>query len=330
MKNLKKIQIVLAAACLVMFTMQSCSKKEEGCNDSSACNFNADAEENDGSCTYATKWYADADGDGLGDASSSVEACDKPSGYVSNSNAPTGPVVAKKQRAVVTYVGATWCPPCGAYGDPTKIYMEDTYGEDVVILSVQSGDDISQSGAFGPKFGNVFQSARNVSSIPHIYYSGSDFTMVDQGFYGSAATNNSNADASVTAIMALDPEVGVAAEASIEGNVVTVNTASKFYAAGGEHFIGVYLMEDNVQNSQAGSSSTDHDNVMRAGASTGSGSLGTVSLGTSFTANQEVRGTYTINVPNTVVDNANLKVAVVVWSSDDAEGVSNAILVHMD
>ena len=28
--------------------------------------------------------------------------------------------VVKRQRATVTYVGATLCPPCGAYGDPTK------------------------------------------------------------------------------------------------------------------------------------------------------------------------------------------------------------------
>ena len=48
--------------------------------------------------------------------------------------------VVKRQRATVTYVGATWCPPCGAYGDPTKEHMESTFGSDVVILNVQSGD----------------------------------------------------------------------------------------------------------------------------------------------------------------------------------------------
>lgn len=52
-----------------------------GCSDPTACN--------DGStepCTYATDWYADTDGDGLGDANDVQSACTQPTGYVANSD----------------------------------------------------------------------------------------------------------------------------------------------------------------------------------------------------------------------------------------------------
>jgi len=51
-----------------------------GCEDATACNF-GDASN---PCSYATTWYADADGDGLGDSGTTQSACTQPAGYVSD------------------------------------------------------------------------------------------------------------------------------------------------------------------------------------------------------------------------------------------------------
>lgn len=56
----------------------------EGCIDALACNYDSNANTSDGSCTYATLWYADLDNDGFGNASISTEACEAPVGYVAN------------------------------------------------------------------------------------------------------------------------------------------------------------------------------------------------------------------------------------------------------
>ena len=242
--------------------------------------------------------------------------------------------VVKRQRATVTYVGATWCPPCGAYGDPTKEHMESTFGSDVVILNVQKGDAISSAGEFGPTFGSVFQSFVGTTGIPHAYWSGANVAMDHRGFYSNNSANANEADANIDAILSdVNVSVGIAASATNSGDsAVTINTKTKFYSALGEHYIGVYLLEDGVMANQSISQSSDaitaHNNVIRYSAFDGN-SLGAQSIGTSFTADQEVTGSYTIPLWSGW-NISNLQVAVVIWNSTNADGISNSIIVDVN
>ncbi len=322
---------MIATACFIMIGMQSCSK-QEGCADIEACNYNPEAESDDGSCTYALTWYQDLDGDGLGNPEVSIDNCTQPAGYVEDSSDDIDIIVLARQRAIVTYIGATWCPPCGAYGDPTKVYIESTHGSNAITLNVQSGDAISASSDFGPKFGSVFQTFASVTSIPHAYFSGANYAMTERGFYTSASSNNSAADNDITSILATQLEVGVAAQATLSGNTVTIHTRSKFYAAAGQHYIGVYLLEDGVEAMQqisgASAATTTHNNVMRTAAYTGN-DLGIESLGGSFASQELVEGTYTIPV-SSGWNKSKLQVAIVIWKSNIADGISNAILVNVN
>ena len=61
------------------------SNEVQGCMDSTACNYNESANVSDSSCTYATTWYADVDGDSTGHTYTFVESCTQPAGYVATS-----------------------------------------------------------------------------------------------------------------------------------------------------------------------------------------------------------------------------------------------------
>ncbi len=62
---MKHLSNVLLLA-LTVFALASCDKEDDTCVES--------------------VWYQDQDGDGLGDASNTLSACDQPAGYVANSN----------------------------------------------------------------------------------------------------------------------------------------------------------------------------------------------------------------------------------------------------
>jgi hypothetical protein len=365
---MKKIKSVVVILSVLLITVQSCSKDEStGCDDAVACNFNSEAELNDGSCIYASDWfldlngdgygnsnliltdcnqpvgytkgkcdlqtfYKDEDEDGLGDPNNIVLACNSVLGYVRDDTDNIDAIPVLKQRAVIVYQGATWCGPCGANGDPTKKHLEETYGTDVIILNCQSGDEISDAAAFGPLFGGQFANffTPAISSIPHCYFSAANYVMTDHGF----ATDETQFDAKVEEVLATNPKVGISAVTAIESGVVTIHTSIIFSTAADEHYMGIYLLEDGVMNEQVITGSdneiTEHNNVLRAASSSASGDLGIESLGNAFVADEIVSNTYTITVPSTVLDNSKLQIGVVVWSGSSADKISNGIIVDVN
>ncbi|MGB0887947.1 MAG: Omp28-related outer membrane protein [Vicingaceae bacterium] len=365
---MKKLHLIIVLAGGLLTTMQSCSKEEiKGCTDAEACNFNPEANLENGSCTYATEWYKDLNGDGYGNPYASILDCNQPhgyttarcnpltffqdldgdglgnpevsriecdsiEGYVSNSDDKIDLIPDFTQRAIMTYQGATWCGPCGANGDPTKEHLETNFGTNIIILNCQSGDAISSSSSFGNQFGDMFANSFSpaIGSIPHAYMSAANHAMTEAGF----SSSSTQFDNEVNTILATAAKVGIAANVSLASGVVTVNTSVRFVSASGQHYLGVYLLEDGVMEDQVISGSpnavTAHNNVLRAASSTAVGALGIESMGTTFAADEIVDETYTITVPSTVVNSANLQVAVVVWDGPTADKISNAIILDVD
>jgi hypothetical protein len=93
-----------------------------GCEDEVACNT---GDEND--CVYASTWYADTDGDELGDPAVSESACTAPEGYVAD-NTDTEPECATNDRddCGVCAGGNADDLGCGCFNDAALTYYADT------------------------------------------------------------------------------------------------------------------------------------------------------------------------------------------------------------
>ena len=231
------------------------------------------------------------------------------------------------QRAILPYVGATWCPPCGANGEETKNHIDDTWTKDqAIVISSQSGDAISpDSGPMCEAFGNEFMSFYSQNGIPHMFVSGGG---VEDHFYPSPGS----ADGFITQITGLDPTVGVAVIGSIANDEISVTAKAKFYGANStEHHMSILILEDEVLADQQVSGQgtvTDmpHNHVIR-GAADESNHKG-VSLGTSFTDGQEVTKTFTIPV-GAAWNTDHLRVIALVWEGAELN-ISNGCSANLN
>jgi len=316
---MKKIKIVFTLALLITVTMQSCSKKEEGCNDSTACNFDAEAEENDGSCTYATKWYADADGDGLGDAKSSVDACVQPAGYVSNSSAPQFSAHRQEQVPIVLKETGELCPPCGGWGWTAWGETIDLVGGKVFLWSQYSDYFVSNSHFVnqeldpGNSVNNAFQ-----ENFP---YGGSKPLFYINGVE-AASTSASSVETAVDASIASTPvDVSAAYIIEWEGDNLTVTAQAKVYnSMSGNYYMGVYLVEDKATGTQSGhpnsSPDLEHHMVMRG--SVGGNIWGDEIISSTADAGGLIVKTFTQTVPSSYIKE-NLTIGVVIWKKIGAK-----------
>ncbi|MFT4525266.1 MAG: hypothetical protein ACI85F_001419 [Bacteroidia bacterium] len=330
-----KYRLLLLFAAILAFGFQSCTK-QQGCTDPSACNYNIDAEENDGSCIEPGTWYPDENGDGRADSYISIKSCDQPDGYVADYFIGSGGgngggggggalTVEQTQRAVLPYAGATWCPPCGEFGEDTKNHISANFTIDqAIVLSSQQGDAMSPlSTSIGENFGQQFQDEIGSTGIPHMYVCGNT---VWEDFY----PNESAAESNINSIIAMEPNVGVAVEGTIDADngVIIITAAAKFFAAtSGAHSISILVLEDEVIADQQ--HSTDgtvydmvHESIIRASAD--DANIRGSSIGTSFVEDQIIQKEFSIDFnPGWNVEH--LRVIALVWEGNGlqiANGVS--------
>lgn len=331
---MKKNNWILGLLVLAVLGFQSCSKKE-GCTDVTACNFEEDAEKDDGSCDYSqTTYYQDLDGDGDGNPAVSTTACSQPDGYVTSNTDENDHVPApeQKQRAVNIYVGATWCGPCGAYGEPIKEHLHGN--DDVVLLNTPSSDQlINGSHTFSTALGGGYAQAFGVNTIPSAYWGGHGYTTTANGFSGVLSTDVDYADNQIATITANSPAVAIGAYATTENDSVVVDVKlNVLQAASAEHYVTVILLEDGIQAVQqitgAPSATLTHNNVVRNGygynppsSTTIFSSIGTPSVGMIEDLRYAVKTESSWNVN---------KVAVVVFDGGNLTDISNAIIVPVN
>src|SRR5690554_5808160 len=194
--------------------------------------------------------------------------------------------VAEQQTALVVKKTATWCTPCGTWGWDLFSEIWDEVGEESVILEMHNS---SSSGLYSPDANAFYSLHEQRSSTPVFYVNTINEVEYAQsgGIYPSIT--KTNVIAAVDSTNAQSPIVNSGFNHSISGTTLEINTKVKFFEnASGEYYLGVYVTEDNVQESQNGISGTaTHKRIMRASVSPNiQGSLitnGSVSAGDEFT-----------------------------------------------
>ncbi|MEO1517476.1 MAG: Omp28-related outer membrane protein [Bacteroidota bacterium] len=272
-----------------------------------------------------TVWYRDVDGDGVGNLLDSLVDCSQPEGYVSEGGDLADLIVEAKQRVVIPYVGATWCPPCGSFGEDTKAYISENFSsDDAIIISSQRGTINPSRVNVAYQFGDAFMKEFGAAGIPWMFAAGGGDAY---DFY----PNTSVVDFRLPSILDLGPSVGIHADATLGATQVDVNVKVQFYEAKPtDYYVSVYLLEDDVRADQRHSTlgivkDMPHNNILREGAS--NSNYHGQSIGSSFTANQAVKRSYQISL-RPEWDANNLKVVAIVWEGTGTK-IMNAHLVDL-
>ncbi len=217
--------------------------------------------------------------------------------------------VTKEQTPLVVKKTATWCTPCGTWGWELFDEIWNEAGDKSVILEMHN----SSSSALFSSDALAFYGLHEPKSSTPVFYVNTKNKVAysaSGGIYPSATkTNILNA---VNATNSLTPVVNSGFAYSTSGNELKINTKVRFFQnATGEYYLGVYVVEDNVQASQSGISGiATHKRILRASVTPNiEGTLisnGSVSIGEEFIDSI----TFTLN---SSWDTNNIKVFTVIW-----------------
>lgn len=250
--------------------------------------------------------------------------------------------IAEEQRAVIAYLGATWCPPCGEYGGPLLDQVDqDIETSKAIILSFQSSDDITPVSSDAAEYAREISDVTAISGIPRIFIGGGSH-QIDRGLFSSLDTNMSRLSDDVDEIIEQQPIVGVNGRASLVEDKVNVEVGLKFFSEIYEnYYVGTYLLEDNIiADQRAGSIASptfeedvNHNHIVRANQDGSSSYLGN-NVGPFSSAEGRHDEDFEISIPvqpNNFpeINKANLKVAIVVWRGDGF-AIENGILLAID
>ena len=215
--------------------------------------------------------------------------------------------VTQVQKSVITKRTATWCPYCGTWGWELFEGLIEDNSEKAVLIAAHFG-------------GSQLETTTSAEYLANLGGAGQPRFFLNNDLQSASASTIADTRASikqqVDANYLLQPIANSGSYSSFDGNMLNIQTRTVFFQqAEGEFYLGVYLIEDDVLNSQAGQSGeVMHHYVMRdAATSTTFGDLlgsGTIAAGSEFTAN------YSVDVSDYVP--ANLDVVTIIWKKEGA------------
>lgn len=204
-------------------------------------------------------------------------------------------VPVQKSVPIINKTTATWCGPCGQWGwdlfqdiiddNKPKAILMGTYGSTSSDMYNQTAGDFYNdfcSGAGWPAFAVNGKNRTAYSSSGGIY----------------TTTTRTNCKTVSDSFAATSPLASTGYTYKITGSTLTVTTKTKFWqATSGEYFVGVYVIEDGVMNTQVGQSGTvAHHYVLRGSISAGA-SFGVSIVNGSVTSGQTFDKSFTYTLP---------------------------------
>lgn len=212
------------------------------------------------------------------------------------------PVPAKENLGLIGKITANWCPPCGSWGWQLNGDMLSAAGSNATGLSIYSSTRTDND---NDKFQNqaAYDLAQKItlSGYPSFSWNMNDVSSQNSsgGGVNTAGIKSDVAD-SVTALAAAPVIASTGMTYTIQGDMVTVETKTKFWEdANGTYNVAVYLVEDGALAGQASQSGiVGHKYVLRSSMtpSTWGEQIATGAI----TANDEFDKTFTFDLSSSI------------------------------
>ncbi len=213
--------------------------------------------------------------------------------------------VMQVQQSLITKRTATWCPYCGTWGWELFENLIADNSEKAVLLAAHFG-------------GSQLETPTSVEYLGNLGGAGQPRFFLNNDLQPASASTIADTRTSikqqVDANYLLAPLANSGSYSSFDGNTINIQTRTVFFEdAEGEFYLGVYLIEDGVLNSQAGQSGeVMHHYVMRdAVTSTTFGELlgsGNIAAGSEFTHQ------FSADISGYVPEN--LDVVTIIWKKE--------------
>jgi len=215
--------------------------------------------------------------------------------------------VSDKKMALFTKTTATWCINCGTWGWTLfdDVYLEETLPKFVSVKLHSS----SSSDLYSPDANELVQRLNIPSGQPR-------FGLNLQPISASSSTSSSAASligGLIYSTSQLNADINAGFTLDImDNNEITVQTKTKvFNAINGEYYLGVYLTEKDIVNSQAGQGENAVHKIILRNALT-EDVMGDLIDSGDLEAGAEFDNSYSFSVP-TEVNTDNIQVFLVVW-----------------